>query len=287
MFTLAHELAHLWLGESALSDASPVCSPLHAVEAWGNRVAAELLVPLAALRECYRPGGELRQEVERLARIFKVSTLVVLRRIHDMGGLSRGEFATAYDQELSRLRAIPRGTGGDFYLTQSARLGSASRGRWSPSLEGADASTVTRSPVGDLQAATSAICFNAGGCQTYCWSEVFIQSVEPSLLLDVCLSSPLLGLGDREQARPQVFSIEKVGDELEAGADDGGLGRQAWPSLLSEAGSPGGPCLGDGHSWLTDRGTTPCCRGTSEGARYYLLAMRSRTGHVVGTQRKA
>lgn len=123
MFTLAHELAHLWLGESALSDASPVCSPPHAVEAWCNRVAAELLVPLAALRECYRPGGELRQEVERLARIFKVSTLVVLRRIHDMGGLSRGEFVKVYDQELSRLRAIPRGTGGDFYLTQSARVG--------------------------------------------------------------------------------------------------------------------------------------------------------------------
>ena len=123
MFTLAHELAHVWLGESALSDAGPLSAPPQAIEAWCNRVAAELLVPLAALRECYRPDAELRSELDRLVRVFKVSTLVMLRRIYDIGGLSRDELKTAYDQELSRLRTIPRGTGGDFYLTQSARVG--------------------------------------------------------------------------------------------------------------------------------------------------------------------
>ncbi len=34
MFTLAHELAHVWLGESALSDAGPLSAPPQAVEAW-------------------------------------------------------------------------------------------------------------------------------------------------------------------------------------------------------------------------------------------------------------
>src|SRR5229473_2088597 len=42
MFTLAHELAHIWLGLSALSDIGPVSSPSHQVEIWCNRVAAEL-----------------------------------------------------------------------------------------------------------------------------------------------------------------------------------------------------------------------------------------------------
>jgi Zn-dependent peptidase ImmA (M78 family) len=122
MFTLAHELAHIWLGRSALSDAAPVSSLTNNVELWCNRVAAELLVPLATLREEYQKGAELRAEVGRLARRFKVSTLVILRRIHDVGGLTRQQLREAYQEELERLRAIPRGSGGDFYLTQAARV---------------------------------------------------------------------------------------------------------------------------------------------------------------------
>ena len=123
MFTLAHELAHIWLGRSALSDAGPVASPTNAVEIWCNRVAAELLVPLATLREEYRRDAELRAEIDRLARRFKVSTLVILRRIHDAGGMTREQLWEAYEEELARLKAIPRGSGGDFYLTEAARVG--------------------------------------------------------------------------------------------------------------------------------------------------------------------
>jgi len=122
MFTLAHELAHLWLGESALSDIGPVSYPSHNVEIWCNQVAAELLVPLCVIREEYRQSDELSNEVYRLARRFKVSTLVILRRIHDIGGLSREELWDAFDKELERLRAISKGSGGNFYLTQAVRV---------------------------------------------------------------------------------------------------------------------------------------------------------------------
>ena len=124
MFTLAHELAHLWLGQTALSDSRPDALPDHVVESWCNRVAAELLVPLAVLQEDYRKGEDLSDALPRLARNFKVSTLVILRRIHDAGGLTRGQFRSAYDSELDRLRAIRRADGGgDFYRTQTARVG--------------------------------------------------------------------------------------------------------------------------------------------------------------------
>jgi Zn-dependent peptidase ImmA (M78 family) len=122
MFTLAHELAHVWLGQSAVSDSQPATVPDEAVERWCNEVAAELLVPLELMRREYNPSAAMPDEVSRLARRFKVSTLVILRRILDVGGLTRQGFWDAYHAEVDRLRAIPRGTGGNFYLTQAARV---------------------------------------------------------------------------------------------------------------------------------------------------------------------
>lgn len=121
MFTLAHEIAHIWLGQSAVSDAEARLVPDHEVERWCNRVAAELLVPLDVLRAAYDKQADLRMETNRLARRFKVSTLVILRRIHDAGGLTREELGRAYDEEIERLRAFAKGSGGNFYLTQAAR----------------------------------------------------------------------------------------------------------------------------------------------------------------------
>lgn len=123
MFTLAHELAHVWLGQSALTDSSPVTELTNPTEIWCNKVAAELLVPIHAIRNEYRRDTDLHGEMNRLARRFKVSTLVILRRIHDCGGITRAQLWETYEEELDRLRAIPRGSGGDFYNTQAVRTG--------------------------------------------------------------------------------------------------------------------------------------------------------------------
>jgi len=122
MFTLAHELAHIWLGESALSDVGPITMPSNKVEAWCNQVAAELLVPLTALRQAHEGGGSLREELDRLARWFKVSTLVILKRLHDAGKLTRDELWEAYNEELDRLREMSKRSGGNFYLTLPNRV---------------------------------------------------------------------------------------------------------------------------------------------------------------------
>ncbi len=121
MFTLAHELAHLWLGQSAVSDTTIRSLPDQNVEKWCNHVAAEFLVPLDVLRGEIRKAPATEAEVARLARRFKVGTLVILRRMHDAGALSKAAFFRDYDAELDRLRAIDKGSGGNFYLTQAAR----------------------------------------------------------------------------------------------------------------------------------------------------------------------
>ena len=123
MFTLAHELAHIWLGESALSDIELVSAPSHAIEAWCNRVAAELLLPLASLRDEIRVSDDLSHEITRLARHYKVSTLVVLRRILDIGALDRDTLALAYRREVNRLREMPARGGGNFHPTLKSRVG--------------------------------------------------------------------------------------------------------------------------------------------------------------------
>ena len=88
MFTLAHELASV-ARAIALSDSTAAkVSKNVDMEKWCNRVAAETLVPLELFKKLYRRGEPVDQEMQRLARVFKVSTLVVLRRMFDAGGLT-------------------------------------------------------------------------------------------------------------------------------------------------------------------------------------------------------
>lgn len=124
MFTLAHELAHLWLGQTALSDAAMAEASDHATETWCNRVAAELLVPQAEFRAALRRDEALDLALQRLARQFKVSTLVLLRRMLDVGWLDRDSFWAAYRVEDARLNALAarNAGGGDFYRTTVSRV---------------------------------------------------------------------------------------------------------------------------------------------------------------------
>ena len=125
MFTLAHELAHLWLGVSALSDAGAEPGRHdRREEAWCNAVAAEFLAPLDAVQSELRGREPLPDLTRRLARVFKVSTLVVLRRLLDAGWLDRETFESAWAEEFARLRELTsaRGGGGDFYRTTLVRV---------------------------------------------------------------------------------------------------------------------------------------------------------------------
>jgi Zn-dependent peptidase ImmA (M78 family) len=126
IFTLAHELAHIWLGETALSDADLVAKPKGRAERWCAAVAGEFLVPTEALAEEHDPDREVTQELTRLARRFKVSTLVALRRVHDLGSLGPDEYEQEFVRERRRVvedQRKRRGRGGgNFYNTQPVRV---------------------------------------------------------------------------------------------------------------------------------------------------------------------
>ncbi|HQR53305.1 MAG TPA: ImmA/IrrE family metallo-endopeptidase [Burkholderiales bacterium] len=139
MFTLAHELAHVWLGESGVSDPVAGQLPELRVERWCNAVAAEFLVPLDALRTEHQGDPPIGDEIQRLARMFKVSTLVVLRRLFDARFIDQATLWQSYRDELTRIRTLDRGGtgGGDFYRTLGTRTGKRfARAVLSSTLEG-------------------------------------------------------------------------------------------------------------------------------------------------------
>ncbi|MBX7229627.1 MAG: ImmA/IrrE family metallo-endopeptidase [Burkholderiaceae bacterium] len=123
IFTLAHELAHLWLGATGVSDSQAGEIPEQNTEKWCNRVAAELLVPIDMLRSTYRSELPLTDELQRLAREFKVSSLVVLRRLFDAGFIDQNVLWKQYRQERASCQAQQKtgAGGGDFYRTLGVR----------------------------------------------------------------------------------------------------------------------------------------------------------------------
>ncbi len=123
IFTLAHELAHIWLGESSLSNVTPDSFSPHRIERWCNQVAAEVLVPITSLHESFQEDASLADELQRLARYYKTSTLVLLRRLFEMKALQRGIFAEQYQYQLSQLKPRKGSGGGNFHATLKTRVG--------------------------------------------------------------------------------------------------------------------------------------------------------------------
>ena len=123
MFTLAHELAHLWLNATGVSDTQAGQVPEQRTERWCNQVAAELLIPLEELRAAHQRNAPIPDEIHRLAREFKVSTLVTLRRLFDAGTISQAALWQHYREEQERLRTLKgrSSSGGDFYRSLGAR----------------------------------------------------------------------------------------------------------------------------------------------------------------------
>jgi len=125
MFTLVHELAHLWLGQGGLTDFKELLPSSNETEIFCNHVAAEFLVPAEEMNPAWQEvrGGE--KPFERLARYFKVSPVVVARRALDMQLISRRayfDFYKGYKEAIAERRARNSG-GGNFYLTLGSRLG--------------------------------------------------------------------------------------------------------------------------------------------------------------------
>lgn len=126
IFTLVHEVAHVWAGDSGLSDADPFARTSPDPERWANRVAAEVLVPSDVLTHEYR-GAVTPDELARLADLFTVSSLVILTSLHDGGHLGWDDYRRRYEDERRRLAELAAerkpSSGGNYCNAQPYKVG--------------------------------------------------------------------------------------------------------------------------------------------------------------------
>ena len=103
IFTFAHELAHIWIGESGISNITlnqARTDQKLEVEYFCNDIAAELLVPHKQFLQFWNPQFSFNDNVKYAVRKFRVSTIVVIRRAFDVGIINEGEFKAKYSQEI-------------------------------------------------------------------------------------------------------------------------------------------------------------------------------------------
>ena len=128
MFTLAHELAHIWIGVSAAFDLRDLQPADNDNERACNLIAAEFLVSSVVLAEVWPQVRGSDNAFQLLAKRFKVSEIVAARRMLDMGFIARAEFFRFYNEwQQNELRIAHKKaedeSGGNFYASQNIRIG--------------------------------------------------------------------------------------------------------------------------------------------------------------------
>lgn len=122
MFTLAHELAHVFFGSSAAFDLRQLQPAADATERACNHVAAEFLVPSHALRQQWGRAKHEDDPFRFLGRRFKVSVVVAARRALDVGLIGGPAFHEFYADWQNREQRTTAAGGGN-YNNQNMRVG--------------------------------------------------------------------------------------------------------------------------------------------------------------------
>ena len=124
MFTLAHEVAHLFIGETGLTLFERLVPSGHETERYSNQVAAEFLVPKEELEDFWPSVRNLDNPFRAISRRFKVSAIVAARRALDLGLIDRNTFFEFYrDNRHQGQGGRFTGEGGNFWNIQKWRIG--------------------------------------------------------------------------------------------------------------------------------------------------------------------
>lgn len=130
MFTLAHELVHVWFGRGGLFNLIQTMPSNDESERYCNQTAAEFLVPGHKLRERWDEVKHTGTPFKTIAGWFKVSPVAAARRALDLGLIDKARFFDFYEQDQAEFqkrkaeeKAKEKKGGPNFYDVQDVRLG--------------------------------------------------------------------------------------------------------------------------------------------------------------------
>ena len=121
LFTLIHELCHIWIGQSGISDGNT--NTHRQEEVLCNAVAAEFLVPAQEFRALWQQDSESWEDnLPPLEAHFHVSTWALARRALTLNFISQQEYGR-YIFEQKMRHEQRKGSGGPtYYQTKKAQI---------------------------------------------------------------------------------------------------------------------------------------------------------------------
>lgn len=129
LFSLFHEMAHVWIGENDLYNDRRNSKNVKGIEILCNAIASELMVPQDAFIEAWKGNTTLdpRQKIGEIAKMFKCGVTVIARKALDNRKIKQAVYDEMVEEAIEAYRIMKESKesgGGNYYNTMGTRLDS-------------------------------------------------------------------------------------------------------------------------------------------------------------------
>lgn len=127
LFSLFHELVHLWIGENDLyNDTKYSANGIKPIEVTCNAVAGALMVPKTVFLEKWNnnTNDDIHEKIKELARMFRCSSSVIARRALDNKKIDQNVYNMVMEDAIEAYIQTKqeKSSGGDYYRVARSKL---------------------------------------------------------------------------------------------------------------------------------------------------------------------
>lgn len=129
LFSLFHEIAHIWLGEDDLYNDRRHSNNVKPLEVLCNAVAGELMVPVDAFKKEWKDTSvqNRMEKITILARKFRCGESVIARKALDCKKINKALYEIIINEAIDAYKTMRENgvsSGGNYYNTTKSRLDS-------------------------------------------------------------------------------------------------------------------------------------------------------------------